>query len=133
MWDNPNIREAIIAASVVLAVASISLWYLTRLTAPASHSRHSTSLESRLMGVVGARLRELEVRPYAELAALPPTRREDKVSPSGRRFYILTMKEQQADGTLAITVQVVEIKRLGRGKRVAETLYASPPTGKSPA
>lgn len=134
MWENPNLKEALVAGTGVLAAVGVVLWVLSRLAAPAKQSGYTHSLESRLGGVVGGRMRELETRPYAELDALPPTHREDKISPSGRRFYIQTTKARQPDGTLAITVEVAEIKPLGLGKRVSETLYASPPkSGKSRA
>jgi hypothetical protein len=132
MWDNPEIGEVLLAGTVVLVVAGVVCLLLLRMTAPPKRSRYAHSLESRLQGVVGGRMRELELKPYAELAALPAAQREDKLSPSGRRFYIQTSKARQADGTLAITVQVGEVKWLGLGVRVSETLYASPPETSKP-
>jgi hypothetical protein len=128
MWDNPNLKDALLAGAAVLAGVALLLWVLVRFTSPPKRSKHSHSLESRLLGVASARLRELEKLSHAELQALPKRHRDDRVSPSGRRFYIETTKQVQPDGTLAITVAVVEIKPLGLGKRVAETLYAAPPT-----
>jgi hypothetical protein len=127
MWDNPNLKEAIIAGAASLAATGLLLWAFMRFTSPPKRSKYSHSLESRLLGVASARLRELERLSHAQLQALPERQRDDRVSPSGRRFYIETTKRAQPDGTLAITVSVVEIKPLGLGKRVAETLYASPP------
>lgn len=127
MWNNPNLREVLVAGTVVLAAATLLLLGLVWSLRPPKRSKYSHSLQSRLRGVASARLRELERQSHAELSALPKRHREDRVSPSGRRFYIQTLKETQPDGTLAITVEVVEIKPLGFGVRVAETLYAAPP------
>jgi hypothetical protein len=127
MWDNPNLKDALVAGAAVLAVVALLLWTFVRSARPSRRSKYSHSLESRLLGVASARLRELEKLSHAELQALPKRHRDDRVSPSGRRFYIETTKQAQPDGTLAITVEVVEIKPLGLGKRVAETLYVAPP------
>jgi len=127
MSNNTDLIELVFAGAVVLAAAAALFWLLGWSVRPRKNSRYSHSLKSRLMGVVNGRLRELELKSYTELQALPEEQRDDRISPSGRRFYVQTTKEQQPDGTLAVTVEVVEIKPLGLGVRVGETLYASPP------